>query len=141
MSEELKRAGLLVRTVAKILDLILVIAAAEVIPKAGFYAGLLYLLIGDGLFSGKSVGKKLVGLRVVSSVSLEPCSIRESIIRNSMFGFGYLLTVIPWLGWVVLVIISAGEFILVLGSEEKKRLGDEIAETLVLDSSQERREV
>ena len=68
MSEEFKRAGLLLRTVAKILDFIIIAAAAEVLPKAGFYAGLAYLLIGDGLFDGRSLGKKIVGLRVVSAV-------------------------------------------------------------------------
>ena len=49
----MKRAGLLVRTVARILDFILIAAVAEIVPKAGFFAGLAYLLIGDGLFNGR----------------------------------------------------------------------------------------
>ncbi len=136
MSEELKRAGLLVRAVAKILDFIIVLALGEIVPKAGFYAGLAYLLIGDGLFDGKSLGKKLVGLKVVSAVSQKPCTIRDSILRNGLFGVGYALTRVFWIGWIVIVIVSVFEFIIMLGSRDHMRLGDEIARTLVLDNSQ-----
>ncbi|HYA32069.1 MAG TPA: hypothetical protein VED67_04855, partial [Thermodesulfovibrionales bacterium] len=66
MSDEVKRAGLLLRAFAKALDFILIAAAAEIVPKAGFFAGLAYILIGDGLFDGRSIGKLLMGLRVVS---------------------------------------------------------------------------
>jgi uncharacterized RDD family membrane protein YckC len=140
MSEESKRAGLLVRTVAKILDFIIIAAAAEIVPKAGFYAGLAYLLIGDGLFDGKSLGKKLVGLRVVSTVSQGPCTFRDSIIRNSIFGVGYLFSMVLWFGWIVIVLVSVFEFIVLLGSKDHMRLGDEMAKTLVLDSPQIKQE-
>ena len=66
MLEEPKRASLLLRSVAKTIDIIIVAAATEIIPKAGFFAGLAYLLISDGLFNGKSIGKQLTGLKVVS---------------------------------------------------------------------------
>ena len=90
MSEEQKKAGLLVRTIAKILDFIIIVAAVELVPKAGFYAGLAYLLIGDGLFDGRSLGKKIIGLRVVSSDSFKPCTFRDSILRNTVYGIGFL---------------------------------------------------
>ena len=61
MSEESKRADLLLRTVAKILDFIIIAAAVEIVPRAGFFAGLAYLLIGDGLFDGRSLGKNPSG--------------------------------------------------------------------------------
>ncbi len=140
MSEEARRAGLLVRTVAKILDFILVAAAAEVVPKAGFYAGLAYLLIGDGLFGGRSLGKKLVGLTVVSAVSKSPCTIRDSIVRNSIFGVAYLFSRIAWFGWVFVLLVSVFEFIVLLGNSNKMRLGDEMAKTIVLDSHQRAQE-
>jgi uncharacterized RDD family membrane protein YckC len=140
MSEESTRAGLLVRTVAKILDFIIVAAAAEVVPKAGFYAGLAYLLIGDGLFGGRSLGKRLVGLRVISAVSQKPCTIRDSIMRNSIFGIGYLFSAFLWFGWIFVLLVSAFEFIVLLGNKEHMRLGDEMAKTLVLDISQIKQE-
>ena len=140
MSEESTRAGLLVRTVAKILDFIIIAAAAEIVPKAGFYAGLTYLLIGDSLFDGKSLGKKLVGISVISTVSQKPCTIRDSIIRNSIFGVGYFFSKFLWFGWIFVLVISAFEFIVLLGNKEHMRLGDEMAKTLVLDISQIKQE-
>ena len=132
MSGEFKRAGLLLRAIAKTLDFIIIAAVGEVIPKAGFFAGLAYLLIGDGLFDGRSLGKKLIGLRVVSADTNEPCSFRDSILRNSIFGIGYLLYLIPWLGWIFIVIVIVFEFIVLLGSKDGMRLGDEIAKTKVV---------
>ena len=133
MSEEFKRAGLLLRTVAKILDFIIVAAVVEIVPKAGFFAGLVYLLIGDGLFDGRSLGKKLIGLRVVSVDTNTPCTFRDSILRNSIFGIGLIFYKIPWFGWILTAIISVLEFIILLGSRDGMRFGDEIAKTAVIE--------
>jgi len=124
----------MLRTVARILDLILIAAVIEVIPRAGFFAGLAYLLLGDGLFDGRSLGKKLIRLKVVSIETLQPCTFRESLLRNSTLGLGYLLWLIPWIGWIALPVIAAVEFILILGNKEGRRLGDEIARTTVIES-------
>jgi uncharacterized RDD family membrane protein YckC len=141
MSEEFKRAGLLLRTVAKILDFIIIAAAVEVVPTAGFFAGLAYLLIGDGLFDGRSLGKKLIGLRVVSADTNIPCTFRDSILRNSTLGIGFLFYKVLWLGWMLIILISIIEFIILLGSKDGKRFGDEIAKTVVIESPQIRQEV
>ena len=134
MSEELRRAGLLLRIAAKVLDFILIAAVIEIIPRAGFFAGLAYLLLSDALFDGRSLGKRLVRLQVISSETRQPCSFRDSILRNSTFGLGYLLSLIPWIGWLFMAIVSAGEFVLVLGSEEGRRLGDELAKTTAIEN-------
>jgi hypothetical protein len=134
MSEEPRRAGLLLRTAAKVLDFILVAAIIEVIPRAGFFAGFAYLLLSDGLFDGRSIGKRLIRLQVASAESGQPCSFRESILRNSTFGLGYLLWLVPWIGWIFISLIEALEFVLVLGSKEGKRLGDEFAKTTVIEN-------
>ena len=132
MSGDLKGASLFLRAIAKTLDFIIIAAAAEVIPKAGFFAGLAYLLIGDGLFDGRSFGKKIIGLRVVSKNTDEPCSFRDSILRNSLFGLGYLFYKMPWFGWIFIVIVTVLEFVVLLGSKDGMRLGDEIAKTRVI---------
>ena len=137
MSEEFQRAGLLVRTVAKILDFIIITAAVEILPKAGFLAGLAYLLICDGLFSGQSLGKKLIGLKVISLDTKKPCTLRESILRNSPLAVGYLFYKILWIGWIFVAITAAFEFIMLLGSKNKMRLGDELAKTVVIESPQQ----
>ena len=133
MSDEVKSASLLLRVFAKILDFILIAAMAEVIPKAGFYAGISYLLISDGLFEGRSIGKFLIGLRVVSAAHDGPCSMRESIVRNAPLGAGLLLFKLPWIGWIFIAGVSAVEFLILLGSKEGRRLGDELAKTAVIE--------
>jgi len=134
MSEEQRRAGLLLRAAAKIIDFILIAAVIEIIPKAGYFAGLAYLLLGDGFFDGRSIGKKLIKLRVVSSDTGGPCTFKDSILRNSTLAAGYILWIVPWIGWIFILLASALEFILILGSRDGKRLGDEFAKTVVLET-------
>ena len=134
MSEEQRRAGLLLRTAAKIVDFILIAAVIEIIPRAGFFAGLTYLLLGDGFFNGRSVGKKLLKIQVVSAGTDSPCTFKDSILRNSTFAVGYVLWIVPFIGWIFILIISAVEFVLVLGSKDGMRLGDEIAKTAVIET-------
>jgi uncharacterized RDD family membrane protein YckC len=136
MSDEIKRAGLLLRTVSKILDFIIIAATIEVIPKAGFFAGLAYLLIGDGFFDGRSLGKKLIGLKVISVDTNAPCTFKDSILRNSTFGIGFIFYKIPWVGWILIIIIAALEFVILLGSKNGMRIGDDLAKTTVIESPQ-----
>jgi uncharacterized RDD family membrane protein YckC len=131
------KAELLNRFIAKFIDLLIVGALLKLLPPVGFLAGLTYLLIGDGLFDGKSIGKKIIGLRVILTENNRRCSYRESIIRNLPLGIGYLLFSIPWIGWIFPLIIFAFEGLLVIGSENGTRLGDEIAKTQVLDDRKE----
>ena len=133
MSEEFKRAGLLLRTVAKLLDLIIIAAAVEILPKAGFFAGLAYILIGDGLFDGRSLGKRVIGLKVVSAESYKTCTFRDSILRNSILGIGFIFYKMLWFGWIFFIIIAVFEYLILLGSKDGMRLGDEIAKTIVVD--------
>ena len=133
MSEEERRAGLLLRSAARIIDFILIAAALEVLPRAGFFAGLAYLLLGDGLLDGRSVGKKLIKIRVVSREAGTPCTVRDSILRNCTLGAGFALSAVPWIGWIFVVGAIGFEFILMLGNEKGSRLGDEIAGTAVLE--------
>ena len=130
-----KGAGLLLRVIAKGIDFVLIMAAIETLPKAGWLAGLGYLLISDGLFEGMSAGKKLTGLQVVGP-SGAPCTMRESILRNSTLGAGLLLWRLPLIGWLLLAAVVVGEFILLLGSADGARLGDDIAKTKVFEKKE-----
>ncbi len=134
MSEEQKRAGLLLRTAAKIIDFLLIAAVIEIISGVGFYAGLAYLLLGDGFFDGRSIGKKLIKLKVVSVKTDASCTFRESILRNSTLAAGYILWLVPWIGWIFFFFVAALEFTLILGSKNSMRLGDEIAGTVVIET-------
>jgi uncharacterized RDD family membrane protein YckC len=138
------KAGILIRLIARIIDLIVVGALFEIVPKAGFFAAIAYLLIADGLFDGRSIGKKLVGLRVVLIGSGDICGYRESILRNFIFAIAFLLFVIlreiPILGIVlsiaIPVLILSVEGLILLGSENGMRFGDEIAKTRVIEGKE-----
>lgn len=136
---EKKRAGLLLRVVSKSIDFILILAAAEALPKAGWLGGLIYLLISDGLFDGRSIGKKLTGIRVETAKG-QACTIKDSIARNSTLAVGLLLWKVPAVGWLFLAGVLALEFVILLGSKDGTRLGDEIAKTSVVEPAEAEQE-
>lgn len=127
------KANLLNRFIARFIDFLIAGALLKLLPPIGFLAGITYLLIGDGLFDGRSLGKKFIGLRVIVTNKDVGCSFRESIIRNLPFGIGYILFGIPWIGWIFALIICTFEGLLVIGSETGARIGDELAKTQVID--------
>ena len=64
----------------------------------------------------------------------EAAGFRESIIRNLPFAVAQLAFAVPYVGWIVSVAIIAFEAVLILGNEQGRRLGDEVAGTQVLDA-------
>ncbi len=125
-------AGLFSRVIAKAVDVLLVMTAAKVIPEIGFYLGALYLLIGDGFFEGRSLGKRLLGLQV-KSLNEGSSPVKDSVLRNSTIAFGFILLKIPLIGWLFFILIYFLEFVIMLGNSENMRIGDEIAKTVVLE--------
>lgn len=130
------KARVLNRFIAKFVDLIVVAAAGQVVPPVGWLAGLAYVLIGDGLTGGQSLGKRLIGLQTVIPRSREVSGFRESIIRNLPLALAYLLFPIPYIGWALATALVLLEALLIIGNEQGLRLGDEIAHTQVLDAGQ-----
>ena len=127
------------RWVAKFIDILVVAAASHLVPPIGFFGGVTYLLIADGVQPGQSAGKRLLGLGVRGHRG-RPCSIRESILRNGILAVAYavwhLLSGGGWilagLGWLVLVLVFGVEGVLLAGNPQGLRLGDEVAETRVV---------
>lgn len=128
------KAQVLNRFIAKMIDLFIAAAAAEVIAPIGFLAGLSYLLAADGFSGGRSLGKRLIGLQTILPLTREPAGFRESIIRNIPFAAAMLVFAIPYVGWLVSTVIVAFEAVLIIGNEQGRRLGDELASTQVLDA-------
>ncbi|MDD5224195.1 MAG: RDD family protein [bacterium] len=130
------------RYLAKFIDLLLVLALAKLDRIFGFVAplmGMTYILISDGFFEGKSLGKKFVGLQVViERETLLPCNFKHSTLRNLPIGVVVLFLVIPFWGWVLFFTLGLA----ILGVEAYQiyqdpsglRLGDLIAETRVLET-------
>lgn len=128
------KASLLLRSVSKGMDIIVFLAAAEALVRAGWLAGIAYILVSDGLFDGRSIGKKLTGLRVVRAADGAQGTVRESILRNAPIAAALLLWKIPFIGWLALALVLALEFVVILGSPDGMRIGDEMAKTTVLEN-------
>ena len=128
------KARVLNRGIAKLIDLFIVAAVGYMIVPVGFLGGLAYILIADGFPGGRSIGKRLIGLQTVLPDRREAAGFRESIIRNLPFAVAQLAFAVPYVGWLVAVAIIAFEAVLILGNEQGRRLGDEVAGTQVLDA-------
>ena len=126
------KAGLLNRAVASMIDLIIV-GAGSALPEVGFAASLFYIAVKDGFPGGQSPGKRLVGLRTVSLVPDRTVSFRESIIRNLPFVVARIFWQLPVLGWLIAGFILLFEALLVVGNPLGCRLGDELAQTQVVE--------
>jgi hypothetical protein len=130
------KAQVLNRFIAKLIDLLIVAAVSKLVPPVGVLAGLAYILLADGFGGGRSVGKRLIGLQTIVPRVREPAGFRESIIRNLPCGLAQLAFEIPYVGWIGWGAILSFEALLVIGNEQGRRLGDEIAKTHVLESGQ-----
>lgn len=128
------KAQVLNRGIAKLIDLFIVVAVGQMIVPIGFLVGLAYILIADGFAGGRSIGKRLIGLQTVRPDRREAAGFRESIIRNLPFAVAQLAFAVPYVGWIASVAIMAFEAVLILGNEQGRRLGDEVAGTQVLDA-------
>ena len=127
------KAQILNRGIARLIDLFIVAAAAQMLVPVGFLGGLAYILIADGFSGGRSIGKRLIGLQTVLPGQREAAGFRESIVRNIPFAVAQVAFAVPYVGWLISVAIIAFEAILILGNEQGRRFGDEVAGTQVLD--------
>jgi len=132
-AEVYPKAQVLNRGIAKLIDLFIVAAAGQMPVPVGFLGGLAYILIADGFAGGRSIGKRLIGLQTVLPGRHEAAGFRESIIRNLPFAVAQAAFAVPYVGWLVSAAIIAFEAVLILGNEQGRRLGDEVAGTQVLD--------
>lgn len=107
-------------------------------PAAMIFEGL-YLLLRDGLFKGRSLGKLAVGIQVVD-LNGKPCNFWKSVLRNlvfvapgaiawSIFSDLVLGFILRFFSVVYLIEYSALRF-----SPETRRLGDRLAKTCVIDT-------
>lgn len=137
------RADILERFLAKLIDFLIAGAFFAFPSVVGPLAGVTYILISDGLKGGGSIGKRIIGLRVVMLVDGgAPCGFKTSIIRNSVFGAALasfiLIGWIPYLGRLLAFILLAaaviGETVLIYTDDSGSRFGDRIAGTAVVDA-------
>lgn len=131
------KANTLNRSIARFIDILVALLLARLPGYVGVLSGLTYIAIADGLMGGRSIGKKVIGLRAVYRKDGRGADFRASILRNSTIGALYLVFLVPIAGWVLAVLGLAFELLLIIGSPEGMRLGDEIASTVVIDEVKE----
>ena len=106
------------------------------VPIVGTFAGLMivaYWLLKD--FYNLSPGKRLLGLKVVSQDSHQPPG-EQAIWRNAPLAAANLVTLIPFIGWLLTPIPLAVCLIeLALLLARGYRLGDMLAKTQVIKSA------
>lgn len=103
------------RTIAALIDLVLGgVPAIYGFIKTESYAFaiplLAYLLVRDRVLRGRSIGKAVLGLVVVHPETFAPCTLCQSLIRNSLYA-----TVGPTLLLVLLTTFGIGAMFLPVG--------------------------
>ena len=83
----------------------------------------IYSLIKDGLGQGQSWGKRPLDLMVVNLDNNAPCDKGKSFFRNFI---STLVAIIPFIGWLI-------EPIMVIATDDGRKLGDKAANTQVID--------
>jgi uncharacterized RDD family membrane protein YckC len=135
-SPEIRKASVIKRIFARLVDGLVAWAFALVLPPIGILVGLVYLAVADGVQKGQSLGKMVFGLEVVLADG-SPCDVRSSIYRNIPFELALLFAAVPLLGWILLVIAGVPilliELWLVILDHNGLRLGDRIADTTVVE--------
>ena len=136
----MKKADSLHRILAKGIDF-LIVGGLSLVPFVGVPAGILYILISDGFFNGRSVGKKLIGLSVTFTGGRapgRPCDFRGSMVRNLLFGVVALFGILPLLNLVLfpigLLLVLIETYFLYF-DDQGIRVGDIFAQTKVSDDA------
>jgi len=140
----LQKADMGKRILAVLIDAVLAIVIGF-IPFIGGLVAAAYWLVRDGLeidfMDQRSIGKKLMKLRPVT-LDGTPMDIMASAKRNWMFALGGVGQVFLWtligipialLLWFVAFLLGILELILVITDDEGRRLGDKIANTMVIE--------
>ena len=109
------------RIYAWLIDLVLFLGLGAFFGGLGWIASTGYWLLRDGLFEGQSIGKRVMGLKVVAGEARGSCRFPTSAIRN-------LLWVIPiinlFMGFTGLYYLSKGK--------AGRHWGDRLADTRVI---------
>lgn len=132
------KAELLPRLLARLFDLMVCGALIALMHRAGAAAAAVYLLLGDALFRGQSLGKRMLGIRVVHVPTRKGAGARQSALRNFPMALLGLLAMGPAAQWKLLAAFSLAllgyEAVRVLIHPLGLRIGDELAKTQVVDA-------
>lgn len=128
------------RLTAKLIDLFIVLLLAGIYYPITLLFGLVYAALADSIQNGQSVGKKIIGLRVISVDDGSPCTPKQSFIRNLPILIPLFFSIIPIWGWMFSFLLAVPliglEVYLIYNLHSGHRLGDVMAETTVMAHDQ-----
>ncbi len=139
------RAHIFNRILAKLIDLLFVFLFAILFYPVGPICGFLYSVFGDGItfgsIAGASLGKRIMGLRVIHVLEKRPAHWKDSLLRNAPVGVATFFAIIPIWGWLIAGLLGLPlmmiEVYLILTVETGHRLGDVMADTEVIEVHKE----
>lgn len=137
------RVARLSRIIAKLIDLFVVLILIIPFYPFGVLLALGYLSVSDSLQHGQSVGKKVIGFRVISLEDSSPCSVKQSVIRNLPLTIPLFFSIFPFWGWMISLLIGIPlallELYFIITLDSGHRIGDVMADTTVManDDSKE----
>lgn len=124
------------RLLAKAIDLFIVAILSFFFHPLGVLLSVVYLAVGDFLQNGQSVGKKVIGLGVISLEDGSPCSLKQSAIRNLPLYLPLFFSVFPFWGPFLSLLLGLPmvvlEIYLMYKLDSGHRLGDVMADTSVM---------
>ena len=109
------------RLFAWVIDVLIVFGLGLLFARVGWLAGAAYWLLRDGFFEGQSIGKRLMGLKVVVGEHRARCRFSHSALRNLLWGIPILNLVMGFIGLQKLFRDRAG-----------RHWGDRLADTRVV---------
>lgn len=128
------------RLTAKLIDLFIVLLLSGIFYPITLIFGLVYAAFADSIQNGQSVGKKIIGLRVISVDDGSPCNPKQSFVRNLPILIPLFFSIIPIWGWMFSFLLALPliglEIYLIYNLHSGHRLGDVMAETTVMAHDQ-----
>jgi uncharacterized RDD family membrane protein YckC len=127
------------RLLSKLIDSFIAIILVSIFYPLGGILSMAYILFSDGFFDGRSIGKKILKLKVLNiKKEHRKCSYWDSVLRNAPLAFTILLLSFPILGWFLFltmgIFIILFETYLVLTEKDGRRIGDILAHTKVIEN-------
>ena len=132
-------ASLLNRILARAIDTLVFGFLFSVFFPIGVFAGFLYVVTADGFMGGRSLGKRITGIRVVHESRGGAAGFRESILRNLPAALVLFFAAIPifWILFFTLgLIVLALETFMMVRDRRGQRVGDILARTVVVTADQ-----
>jgi hypothetical protein len=130
------RAAKHMRLLAKAIDFSIAFTLIFIFGTYGIFFAMIFLSIIDAANLGQSVGKKILGFKVLLQEDKTPCSIKASAIRNLPLTFPFVFLIIPFWGIFIFLLtfgpICLLEVYYISRLDTFHRLGDVLADTTVV---------